>query len=992
MTAMVTQRNGRLIARLENAMELLLGGQLGTPYSAPYRVVRQQRTYAIRHYGEDGAFEPGSRPPALFIPPLMVTSEVFDIDPAISGVTSLMNQGIDVWLTDFGAPERQEGGMQRTLRDHVLAVSETIDEIAKQTKRSVHLIGYSQGGMFAYETASFRRSEGIASCVTLGTPVDFQGSFEGVLEETAGSFLRGSTAVFRAAMGTAKGFSSRLTGGGFRAISIHKEPGQILSLFKQLHDRTALEQRDRRRRFLRGEGFVGFPGPALEDVIDLVVENRLAKGGFVIDGKAVSLVDMTCPVLYFVGTHDALVGRSLLSSVIQAAPNAPCYETEVQAGHFGLVVGRRAAEDTWPRIGQWIKWIESAGDLPETIIDARERSSDASSTALSTRPAGKQRAKLWSRAAKAAAARMGSLLRDAAKRVDQTKWDAPRIRRMHGLRGDARVGMALFLDEQAAIMPDATFFLWEGRAFSYKQVNERVEGVARGLIHCGVRPGERVAVLMKRRPSYLSAVAALNRIGAVSVPLGTDDPLELHRHALDVARTRYLVTDPENAGYAKSLGHGPVLVLGGGPIRPTLPDGVVDMERIRLEQLPAPPGHVPNAARGRELAMLLVAGGVGDQARLARITNQRWAFSALGGATLAALTPRDTVYCCTGLNHPTGIMVATGAALVGGARLALADRFDAEVFWHEVRQCGATVVFYSGELGRELLNVAPSSTHRKHPLRLLCGSGMRADTWRKLQRRFGPVSIVETYGSTEGNALLANVTGKKVGSIGRPIPGSAEIALVCYDFERESFVRGDAGYLIPCSANEPGVLISRVDSEMPVSLFDGYTEAQPDENRLIKGAFQSGDTWFNSQDVLRRDTDGDYWFIGRIVDLVGAPSGVVSTREVEEALCHVASVCMAAVWREPGEPARLVGALSLKRDSNLNLDELARSLTVLQPSIRPLRLAVLDSLPVTGGFRPLKSLARVQANRSSMQLIYDRQANRYRWSGTDPTRSSTSVR
>ena len=66
---------------------------------------------------------------------------------------------------------------------------------------------------------------------------------------------------------------------------------------------------------------------------------------------------------------------------------------------------------------------------------------------------------------------------------------------MHGLRADSRAGMALFLEQQAVIMPEETFFFWEGRAFSYQQVNERVEAVARGLIHCGVRPGERVVVL-----------------------------------------------------------------------------------------------------------------------------------------------------------------------------------------------------------------------------------------------------------------------------------------------------------------------------------------------------------------------------------------------------------------------------------------------------------------------------------------------------------------
>jgi acyl-coenzyme A synthetase/AMP-(fatty) acid ligase len=101
---------------------------------------------------------------------------------------------------------------------------------------------------------------------------------------------------------------------------------------------------------------------------------------------------------------------------------------------------------------------------------------------------------------------------------------------------------------------------------------------------------------------------------------------------------------------------------------------------------------------------------------------------------------------------------------------------------------------------------------------------------------------------------------------------------------------------------------------VPISLFDGYAEAQPGRQRLIKGAFQAGDTWFDSRDVLRRDEDGDYWYVGRLVDILRVPGRIVSTREIEEALCHVGSVCMAAVWSDPEEQGCLVGALSLKHD------------------------------------------------------------------------------
>ena len=57
-----------------------------------------------------------------------------------------------------------------------MAASASLSQRFERTGRPVHLIGYSQGGMFVYETAAFRRSEGIASCVTFGAPVDFHGT------------------------------------------------------------------------------------------------------------------------------------------------------------------------------------------------------------------------------------------------------------------------------------------------------------------------------------------------------------------------------------------------------------------------------------------------------------------------------------------------------------------------------------------------------------------------------------------------------------------------------------------------------------------------------------------------------------------------------------------------------------------------------------------------------------------------------------------------
>ena len=69
------------------------------------------------------------------------------------------------------------------------------------------------------------------------------------------------------------------------------------------------------------------------------------------------------------------------------------------------------------------------------------------------------------------------------------------------------------LDAQADNLPDNTFFLWEGRAYSYRQANERVDALVRHLYAIGVRPGATVGILMDNQPDYLTSTVALNRLG-----------------------------------------------------------------------------------------------------------------------------------------------------------------------------------------------------------------------------------------------------------------------------------------------------------------------------------------------------------------------------------------------------------------------------------------------------------------------------------------------
>ncbi|MCW5807553.1 MAG: alpha/beta fold hydrolase [Deltaproteobacteria bacterium] len=983
----------------QNALEIARAGRLTAPYGAPFEVLHEERVYRLRRYQQ--LAEPGVPPvgaPLLLVPPLMVASEVYDISPDVSAVAYLQRAGVDVWLTDFGAPEREEGGMERTLDDHVRAVAEAVDRVRAATGRDVHLAGYSQGGMFCYQAAAFRRSAGLASVITMGSPVDLHRTVE-LGEDTTERLVAGLRAALAWPLGRIEGLPGFFTSTGFKLLSARKEATQLLDFVHNLHDRKALEKREAKRLFLGGQGFVAWPGPAFRKFVDeLIVGNRMQSGGFVIDGHSVTLADIACPILYFVGSRDEMGRPAAVRGIRRATPRVDTmYEIPLKAGHFGLVVGSTALTITWPSVVAWMRWREGAGPVPAAAFDVR--ADDVSDPFKRPRAAPAAEAddddgdgdepedtlelarELVEKTAKALVDRVGELSEDLGSYLDNARWQLPRLARLRGITDDTLVSCGRSLSDQAERIGDRTFFLWRGRAFTYAEANRRVDAVVRGLIACGMRPGDKVGVMMVSRPSHLTIVTALNRLGAVSVLLSPDTPDGVIASALALGDADRLIVDPDSAARCKAsleAAHRSdvkLFVLGGVgevPFAPgaprVLPPGVVDMEKIDPETVTPPSWYKPDPGRASDLAMVFVSSGRHEPARAMRITNRRWAFSALGAAAAATLTTRDTVYCCLPLHHPSGTLVATGSALAGGARLALASRFEAATFWDEVRRYGASVVYYAGDMCRYLVDAPPALGESNNPVRLFAGSGMRRDVWRRLVERFGPVGVLEMYASTEANTVLANASGKKLGSVGRPLPGSPDVAIAAWDFAADDFLRDGSGRLVHARLDEPGMLVARLSSRA------GSDVAQIDPRRLLRDAFEPGDLWFVTGDLFEADVEGDYRFFDRHGQVLRARVGdvvrPVSSTRIEDAIYEAPNIgrCIATVT---GDHAP-VAAIQLARPGQLDLAALSAAVAALPEYARPQRIRIVEEIPLTDGFRAIK-----RAGRELEAYAWDARAQRY---------------
>lgn len=939
---LVPEQLARSAARLgvaaQNAFEVARFGGLETgDEQSPYEVVAERPVYRLRRYFAGGPGpEPG--PPILLVPPMMLATEVYDVSANSSAVASLREHGVDPWVVDFGAPEREPGGLERDLTDHVMAVDDAIERVREATGRDVHLGGYSQGGMFCYQAAAYRRGAGIASLIAFGSPVDTHGALPlGIPEELAGVGAEAITLVLgRTAVPP---WLSRF---GFRLLDPVKSVRQQLDFLRQLHDREALLPRERQRRFLMGEGWVAWPGPALADFMrQFIAHNRMLQGGFVIDDRLLTLADIEAPVLIVVGEVDEIAPPPAVRAVSRAAPRAEVYELSLTAGHFGLVVGSTATAKTWPTVAEWIHWREGDGPMPE-IVPAED-----AETAVVRR--GGLRSRLGVGASLAAGVGMG-LGRSVARAVrggiettrvlvEEVGGQLPRLARLGRLQPHTRISMGLLIDEQVQAAPDEVGLLFEDRAHTKEAVNRRINNVVRGLLSLGVRQGEHVGVLMGTRPSGLSVVSALNRLGAVAVLMRPDGPV---RREAELGQVTRIVADPELAERALEAGVPEVYVLGGGGGKRDLGPKVVDMEQIDPDAVEVPAWYTPNPGRASDLAFILFT-GEGDRTRANRITNGRWALSAFGTASAAALSSADTVYAVTPIYHPSGLLMSVGGTIAGGARLALARSFDPATFWEEVRRYGVTVASYTWTMLREIADAPPDPAERHHPVRLFIGAGMPRGLWRRVAKRFAPARVLEFYASTEGEAILVNLSGSKPGAKGKPLPGSAEVRLAAYDVAAGRLREREDGFAVECGRGEVGMLLTRLRGVVATS------------ESPLRGVFEPDDAWLATGDLFRVDEDGDFWLVDHVPALIRTAHGYVASFPIEDALGDLDAIDLAVVYGVPdpaGDRQLAVAAVTLREGHGLDPAELADALGHLPADERPDIVHVVPEIPVTTWYRP----------------------------------------
>jgi acetyl-CoA synthetase len=458
--------------------------------------------------------------------------------------------------------------------------------------------------------------------------------------------------------------------------------------------------------------------------------------------------------------------------------------------------------------------------------------------------------------------------------------------------------------------------IWEGepgdrRTLTYFDLHRQVSQFANVLKSLGVRKGDRAALYMPLIPELAIAMLACARIGAVhSVVFGGFSAESLRDRINDAAATVLVTAD---GGYRRgqivplkqmadhalretpSIEHVVVVQRRAGDLPPA--DMQEGRDRWYHELMAHAPAECPPEPMDSEdlLYILYTSGTTGKPKGIVHTTGgylvgayatTRWVFD---------LRDDDVYWCTADLGWVTGHTYVVYGPLANGATVLMyegaPDWPEKDRFWQLIERYGVTILYTAPTAIRAFMRWGTEWPARRDltSLRLLgsVGEPINPEAWMWYHEHVGGgrCPIVDTWWQTEtGHILitpLPGITSLKPGSATKPFPGiSPEIRTASGD--RVS----TGGGLLALTRPWPGMLRGIYGD--PQRFVQQYFSKWPD------GVYFTGDG-------ARVDQDGDYWFLGRVDDVLNVAGHRIGTMEVESALVDHPQVAEAAVVGRPHE-------------------------------------------------------------------------------------------
>ena len=530
------------------------------------------------------------------------------------------------------------------------------------------------------------------------------------------------------------------------------------------------------------------------------------------------------------------------------------------------------------------------------------------------------------------------------------------------------VGLAQCFDGAVRKNPNGPALIFQDRELSYNELNQWANRISHYLQSRGIQKGDCIAILIENRPELIASVLACAKIGAICAMLNTAQKGKVLTHSINISKPKMIIVGEECYPTYKDIrestsiendGHLYLANVDTLNEQTHTPVGCLDLA-LEIRNLNHDNPQLSSPITSEDPCFYIYTSGTTGLPKAVIFNNGRF-MKLYGSFGIGAvrLKKDDRMYVPLPFYHATALGVCWSSVLANGACLIMTKKFSASGFWPDIKKYRATSFGYVGELCRYLLDQPISNEDRNNGIRIIVGNGLRASIWNEFKERYDIKTIMEFYGSSEGNIGFTNLFNfnQTVGI--SPFP----YAIVQYDRETEQPILDNQSRMIKVKKGQAGLLIGEITPKTP---FHGYTDKAKTNSVIFENVFKRGDRWFNTGDIMRDMGFRHAAFVDRSGDTFRWKGENVSTTEVEMLLEEVPQIEEAIVYgvEIPNTNGR-AGMASLKLGCDVKDFDFKDMVVQLNENIPhyaiPVFLRIDQNIALTGTLKhqkgPLKQMA-----------------------------------
>lgn len=412
--------------------------------------------------------------------------------------------------------------------------------------------------------------------------------------------------------------------------------------------------------------------------------------------------------------------------------------------------------------------------------------------------------------------------------------------------------------------------------FSYSAIRERSVSVAAYFQEEGIRRGDVAVVLWDNGPEYAALFFGILMAGGTVVPLNPTNTEENIRFVVEHCRARFLAVTARALPLVKSWWAGPPIVTGNAEEN----GSTTDIETI-FRSGAGPVRKIPGGGID-DLAMVLYTSGTTGKPKGVMLSHRNLETNTQSILSYLSLTASDRTLAVLPFYYSYGNSLLltharAGATLVVENGFAFVNRCLETMTKHRVTGFSGVPSHFALLLNRSRF----CEMEWPHLRYMTCaGGGLPPVFLRRIRDTFSRVRFYVMYGQTEGAARLSSLdpdlVDRKIGSIGKGIPG---VVLRVVDREGKDVVPGETGEIVAQGEN----------------IMKGYLGDPGATREVLKNG------WLHTGDLATVDGDGYIFIKGRAKEFIKSGGYRISPQEIEEILLHHPSVAECAVVGVPDE-------------------------------------------------------------------------------------------